>query len=52
MRACYSGYVDEIQYLIKKGAKIDIKDNNGKMAVDYFRGEMPAELKDIFKVEG
>ena len=50
---CYlpdnAGYEDEIVYLLNRGAKTDIKDNNGKMAVDYFRGEIPAGLKDTFK---
>ena len=51
MRACYAGYEDEIAYLLNRGAKIDVKDNNGKMAVDYFRGEIPQSLKEAFKVE-
>ena len=42
-------FEDEVVYLINKGADINIRDNSGKKAVDHFRGEIPAGLKNIFE---
>ena len=47
MRACYQGNVDEVVYLVNKGADKEAKDINGKTCRDYFRNGVPQELESV-----
>ena len=51
MRACYQGNIDEVVYLLNKGADKNAKDNLGKTARDYFRNGVPEELESVIWYE-
>ena len=45
MRACFSGFPEMCLFLLDRGANKDLKDMQGRRAIDYYQGEIPADLK-------
>ena len=45
MRACFSGFPEMCLFLLDRGANKDIKDMQGRRAIDYYQGEIPSDLK-------
>ena len=49
MRASWRGYFEIVKYLVEKGADINIKNNNGKTALDLADSE---KIKEILRKTG